>query len=343
MSPPDSADPAAAASPSLPEPSAATRRKRWISIAVSLGLLALIYRKIDLRAVAGVLARSHLGWMIAGQLALVLIKAVQGWRLRRLMPAGTRLGVAESVRLILVADVMNMVLPSKMGDIAKSFFLKSRGHLPGSLALSLTVFEKAYDVLALFLWCAIGLLFLPSKGALLWLAAAGISVATVVGFLTLNSEVFARFVFGLGLKFAPGKLRGKIEKLRDAWGETRATFRREPGRHAKVVAISIGLWLLHFFQLWIFILALRAYVPFLDHIGLAALAILAGLAPFTFAGLGTRDAALVALYAPYLDAQTAAALGLLFTSRYLLPALAGLPFFRRYVEEMRRGEGGPPN
>ncbi len=330
--------PASAETPQvIARPSAAARRNRWISIAVSLALLALIYRKIDLRAIGGVLARSNWGWMLVGQLALILIKAVQGWRLRRLMPAGTTLGVAESVRLILVADVMNMVLPSKMGDIAKSFFLKSRGHLPGSLALSLTVFEKAYDVLALFLWCAIGLLFLPGKGAILWLAAAGISVATVVGFLTLNSEVFARFVFGLALRIAPGKLKGKIEKLRDAWAETRSTFRREPVRHAQVVAISIGLWLLHFVQLWIFILALRAYVPFLAHIGLAALAILAGLTPFTFAGLGTRDAALVALYAPYLNAQTAAALGLLFTSRYLVPALAGLPFFRRYLEEMRRG------
>ncbi len=330
------AEPADLSSPRLPEPSAAGRRKRWISIAVSVALLALIYRKIDLAAIGAVLAQSHFGWMIAGQLALGAIKLVQGWRLRRLMPSGTRLGGLESVRLILVADVMNMVLPSKMGDIAKAFFLKSRGHLPGSLALSLTVFEKAYDVLALFLWCDIGLYFLPGKGLALWLAAAGISAATILGFLTLNSEAFARFAFGVALWIAPKKLQSKLAKLRDAWAETRTTLRREPARHAQVVAISIGLWLLHFVQLWIFILALRAYVPFLAHIGLASLAILAGLTPFTFAGLGTRDAALVALYAPYLNAQTAAALGLLFTSRYLVPALVGLPFFRKDLEEMRR-------
>ncbi|HXU46883.1 MAG TPA: lysylphosphatidylglycerol synthase transmembrane domain-containing protein [Thermoanaerobaculia bacterium] len=323
-------------------PTAASRRKRWISIAVSLGLLALIYRKIDLRAIGGVLRASDPAWMVVGQLALVLIKAVQAWRLRRLMPRGTRLGTGESVRLILVADVMNMVLPSKMGDIAKAYFLKSRGHLTGSFALSLTVFEKAYDVLALFLWCAIGLVLLPGKGWALWTAAGGMACACAGGFLVINSGAFARLVFGLVRKVVPPGPRAKVERLEGAWRETRAYFRRERSQHAQVIAISIGLWLLHFVQLWIFILALRAWCPFLVHVGLASLAILAGLVPFTFAGLGTRDAALIALYRPYLDPQTAAALGLLFTSRYLLPALAGLPFFRGYLEELRgRGQEIP--
>jgi len=41
--------------------------------------------------------------------------------------------------------------------------------------------------------------------------------------------------------------------------------------------------------------------------------------------LAPRDAALIAFYQPYFN-PTAAALGLLCTSRYLLPAIGGLPF-----------------
>jgi len=40
----------------------------------------------------------------------------------------------------------------EMGDIAKAF-MKERGHLSGSLSLSLVVFEKACDMLSLLLWC----------------------------------------------------------------------------------------------------------------------------------------------------------------------------------------------
>ncbi len=38
-------------------------------------------------------------------------------------------------------------------------------------------------------------------------------------------------------------------------------------------------------------------------------------------------------YRPWLPATAAAAVGLLTGTRYLLPALAGLPFFRRALAE----------
>jgi hypothetical protein len=56
-----------------------------------------------------------------------------------------------------------MVLPSKMGDIAKAYFMRDRGHLEGSLALSLVVFEKACDMLSLLLWCVFGLFLIRRK------------------------------------------------------------------------------------------------------------------------------------------------------------------------------------
>jgi uncharacterized membrane protein YbhN (UPF0104 family) len=64
------------------------------------------------------------------------------------------------------------------------------------------------------------------------------------------------------------------------------------------------------------------------------LAILVGLLPFTFAGIGTRDAAIVFFYRSFLSAPVAAALGLLFTLRYLVPALAGLPLLGRYMAQI---------
>jgi len=56
---------------------------------------------------------------------------------------------------------------------------------------------------------------------------------------------------------------------------------------------------------WFFILSLKAWTPFLANLALAPLAILAGLLPLTLAGIGTRDAALIALYQPFFNAPTA--------------------------------------
>ena len=106
----------------------------------------------------------------------------------------------------------------------------------------------------------------------------------------------------------------------------------------KVTLTSIGIWFLHLLQIWFFILALKAWTPFLANLALSPLAILAGLLPLTFAGVGTRDAALIAFYAPYFPAATGAALGLLCTSRYLMPAIGGLPFLQEYLSTLRQNQ-----
>lgn len=114
-----------------------------------------------------------------------------------------------------------------------------------------------------------------------------------------------------------------------------AYFWESKARLAKVTLTSIFIWFLHLLQIWMFILALRAWCPFVANLALSPLAILAGLLPLTFAGVGTRDAALVVFYAPYFGAPTGAALGLLCTARYVLPALGGMPFASRYLTAVR--------
>jgi glycosyltransferase 2 family protein len=306
---------------------------------VSIVVLAVLYARVDVRALGGALGRCHPWWLALGLGILVPIKLLQAWRLRTLMPAESSLSRAESLRLILGADVLNVVMPSKMGDIAKAWLMRRAGHLDGALALALVVLEKALDVLALLAWCALGLLIATTKGEALWLLTGGVVSALLAGCLLLGSARFASFAFAVAARAVPRRLHVRLERLRAAWALIHGELRRDPARLGAVASQSVGLWLVHFLQLWLFVLALHAHVPFADHVGRAALAILAGLVPFTLAGIGPRDAALVALYAPWMAPPAAAALGMLFTSRYVLPALAGLPLLRRYLEVARQAPG----
>jgi hypothetical protein len=222
-----------------------------------------------------------------------------------------------------------------MGDIAKAYFMKQRGHLDGTLSLSLVVFEKACDLLSLLLWCVFGLLLYPHKDALFWTMTGGVVLGLVIGVFLLASRKFAHLFFLVAKKFAPKKLRSKLEKLQMSWGEMHEYFWRDKGQLLKITGTSVFIWFLHLLQIWFFVLALKAWTPFLANLALSPLAILAGLLPLTFAGVGTRDAALILFYQPYFDAPTAAALGLLCTSRYLLPAIGGLPFLGQYLAAVR--------
>ena len=305
--------------------------KRSISIAISLTILAIIYWRIDVNELVQTLSNSDGRWMIVAVGMVIPLTLFTAWRLQQLMPTGNNLGFGEANRLILAASGLNMVLPSKMGDIAKAYFMQRRGHLEGSLALSLVVFEKTSDMLSLLLWCVFGLILFPTKDWFFWLLTVIVAVGLVLGFLLLGSRAFAKFFFSLGQKVAPEKYRGKLAKLQVSWLEMLDYFWRDKVQLTKIWLTSIFIWFLHLLQIWFFILALKAWTPLLINLALAPLAILVGLLPLTFAGVGTRDAAILVFYRPYLSAPTAAALGLLFTLRYLLPALGGLPFLGQYT------------
>ncbi len=324
--------------------------KKIISLGVSLGLLALIYWKLNqhghLADLGGIFARCNVGWMIVSLGMVVPLTLFTSWRLQQLMPARGQLSFGEANRLILVASVLNLILPSKMGDIAKAYFMRDRGHLEGSLALSLVVFEKACDMLSLLLWCVFGLAWCAvdptvhlAKDGLIWIMALSVVGMLICGVLLLASERFAAFFFSMASRCAPEKMREKVRKFSGSWAEMHRYFWGSPARLARVTLTSIFIWFLHLLQIWMFILALRAYAPFLANLALSPLAILAGLLPLTFAGVGTRDAALVLFYRDFFSSATAAALGLLCTARYVLPALGGLPFVGGYLPKMRHAQG----
>lgn len=309
--------------------------KRVVSIFVSLVILGVIYWKIDLAGLIEVFQNCDRFWMAISLGMVVPLTAITAWRLQQLMPNGSSLGFFEANKLILAASVLNMVLPSKMGDIAKAYFMKQRGHLDGSLSLSLVVFEKACDMLSLLLWCGFGLIVYPHKDWLFWVMTGCVIFGLVMGVLLLGSRKFAAVFFMIGKAVLPKKMRPKLEKLRLSWGEMHDYFWRDKYQLVKITGTSVFIWFLHLLQIWFFILALKAWTPMLANLALSPLAILAGLLPLTFAGVGTRDAALILFYQPYFAAPTAAALGVLCTSRYLLPAIAGLPFLGQYLVAVR--------
>ena len=313
--------------------------RKIIATSISLTILAIIYYQIDLKLLGQ--AMNGLDWQWFG-LAIAMIApltAASAWRICFLTPKDARLSFFQSLNLTLMASVLNAVLPSKLGDIARSYALAEQGHMPMADALSLVIFEKTWDVLALSFWCSIGLswMLLTSNGIspLFYVMACAIILALFVGGMMVASLRFANGIFSIALNFVPNKKNKKIEMLQSAWCRTLTDFWSNKPKATVIINGSLFLWLMHLFQIWLFVLALNSKIPFLDNAAMASLAIFIGLLPFTLAGIGTRDAAIIFFYQPYIGAPTAAALGLLCTLRYFLPALIGLPFVRRYLVTAR--------
>jgi glycosyltransferase 2 family protein len=309
--------------------------KKFISIFISVVILFYIYAQIDTANLIKVLQNCHLFWTIGSLGMFIPIVLITSWRLQLLMPEGTGLSFIEANRLTLGASVLNMVLPSKMGDLAKAYFMRDRLKIRGSLSLAISIFEKSCDMLSLLMWCAFGLIYYPNKNVGFGLIAAVIIGSFIFGVMLLSSLQVANLFFNFLSAKLPDRLAQKIHNMHEAWGEMHDYFWRDKQQLSIVILTSIFLWFLHLSQIWLFIIALKAWTPFIISLALSPLALLAGLLPLGFAGIGTRDAALIFFYEPYFDRATSAALGILCTSRYLLPAILGLPFLGQMLATVR--------
>lgn len=309
--------------------------RKAIGLLISLALLALIWWQVDVDVILAATAAADPWWLAAGLATIVPLTLVTAQRFRML--CRTPISLSEAGRLILGASTLNLVLPSKMGDVAKGVVLTGRHGFGTKLAVALVVMERSLDMAALLFWGVLALLWVGVDQPLYLLAAAGVAALLVTLIVLLSPGPRAAALIALIGRRAPGKSGRWITGFADEWQAGTQWLWAEPTRAVKVVAVSLAIWGGHLAQFWLFARALGP-VPFLDNMAFATLAILAGLLPFTMAGIGTRDAAILFLYREFLSPGQAAVLGVLATLRYLLPALAGLPFMSDYLDRGAAGE-----
>jgi hypothetical protein len=304
--------------------------KRLISLAISLVILFFIYNQIDLKELVNTLRHCNILLLLISVGIIVPIISLTAWRLQKLV-AKNKLTVKEANKLVLTAATLNIVLPSKMGDIAKAYFLIQRGYLGKSLAVSLVVFEKLCDLTGLLFWGVIGLMLYPENNYFLEIMTRLITVTLLITVLILFSSKFSNICLFLLIQISPNKFYYQLKNLQIGWDNMYKYMWHNKTLFLKIIFLSIFISFLYMLQMWFFILALQSRIPFVINLALSPLAFLAGLFPLTFVGIGTRDAALFFLYQPYFDQPTIAALGILCTLRYLLPAMGGLPFLYEFL------------
>jgi uncharacterized protein (TIRG00374 family) len=310
---------------------------KLVGLAVSLAIVAALWWRIDPRAILAAMRACDPAWLALGLAAVVPLTLATAWRFALLVrPA---IGLAAAARLILSASTLNLILPSKMGDIAKSWVLTRRYGFDGGFALAVVVIEKLLDLASLLVWGVAALIWIgaPTRPLLgLALAATAILLLLLLAILSPSATV-ARLMAWLG-RSLPHGIGKRVAGFGDHWGEAIAWFWQDRARAGRLAVLSLAIWAGHLGQFWLFARALGGDVPLIDNMAFATLAILVGLLPVTIAGIGSRDVAIVLLYGAWLRPGQAAVLGVLATSRYLIPALAGLPFLRDYWAARREAD-----
>jgi glycosyltransferase 2 family protein len=303
--------------------------RRAVPLLVSALVLAALYRTVNLQQVSEALLRVRPLWAVVSIAMIGPITVCRAVRFYWVAPAGAMPGIGEAFRLTLAASALNVFLPAKTGDLVKSYFVATRGHVSAGHGVAIVVYERLCDLLALvgcsLIAFAIARPIVPGVGRVLWILLAAIAAVCA---LLITSSRAALIVGRLAAAAFPGRRLTRLRALLGGWPELHEQLR---GRRRWVISFSFVMWLGHLLQIWMFTIALSLRVPFTISASLTALALMAGQIPLAVAGIGPRDVALVVLLSNYVTAESAAALGVLVSSRTILPPLMGLPVIRPYL------------
>jgi uncharacterized membrane protein YbhN (UPF0104 family) len=271
--------------------------------AVALGLLLAVVPFREL--VDSIGAVEPYVWLIAVAVYLGLhFIGVMKWRLL-VNAAGAGLSVRDAARCYYYGLFGNIFLPSIVGgDVVRAGLAFTLTREKSAVVLGSLV-DRVLDLIGLATIAGIGILLLPraldaqNERAFTVLAATCV-VGGLAGLVASLRLPVRRF---------PKKVRRPVVKVRNAL----RSFRRRPSRVVMAFLSGIGLQTL--------LVALNAWlgyeagirISFVVWLFVWPMAKISGLAPVTQGGIGVREAAQVALFAPFgVSAAAAAATGLIF-------------------------------
>lgn len=214
---------------------------------------------------------------------------------------GIKYSIKDSTLMYWSGLFIGILTPGRLGEIAKAFYLKKDGHSMGKSLVGV-ILDRLSDFAFLLVFIFIGSLFLLSifqKQILILIFGLIILILLFILFLKI----------GL-IKWALNKLFQIFvpEKYQKSWKINFQDFINDfkiyKLKHYLIIfLITTFSWLFYYVQMYILAKGLDIHIPLLYLAISVTVAGLITLIPVSIYGIGTRDAALILLFAPFLIAK----------------------------------------
>ena len=214
---------------------------RLVGLAVSVGIHVALYRNLDVRLIGEALLASDKLWLVVSIAMILPITLLRAVRFLWVAPHGALPGVAEALRLTLVASALNVFLPAKTGDLVKSYFIASRGKTSAGVAISIIVYERLCDLFGLITWCLLGLVVGRPEVAEIpswfWWTLTAFGAFCL---LMICSEQVAEVVRRIIVKTVTHRRLRKVRELAEGWPDL---LRVRPGSKVAVDGVRVVVML----------------------------------------------------------------------------------------------------
>ena len=329
------------------------RRARWLTRLFGPAVLAYFLLTTDLHHIAAILRDVRWTPLLLSLALFPGVVLTKAWRWRRLIAA---LGVpapslGQSVTLFLIGQFAGAATPGQSGDFVRAWYLRERGSAL-STALFSVLFDRLLDFLLLALVSLVGLVafldvFPRALRPAILSATVGFTAVVVIVVPALMGRQSRRWLIGRVGRVAPASMRQRLER----WQMLLDTLEIHPPLVLALLAATVAATAVVMLRIWLLFRALDVFVPSALLVASAALISILQTIPVSVAGVGVRDAVLVAVLARHgYPAERALALSALFLLLVIEQMLIGfvvamrhpLGDSRRDPGTMPRGDAGAP-
>jgi len=275
-----------------------------LSITLAVVLMYCLLSKAGFSKIIKNLTLLDYNWVVLALALYTFDMVIRAFRWKKILSGNDiYISIRDSFLAYNLGNSLNIIIPAKLGDIARSYYLKKKLSLPYSRTLPATFLDRLFDVLgvyAVLLFCSIYILARTRLSAWLYYTfAAGISVliiaVAVMEILFKRSDMIQRI--------RNNKLKSLLYSLLEAF----ISSFRDKGNFVLLLACSVIIWLCEgVFSYLIFTSMGQHLNPFIA-IFATMIAVLTKVIPVTPGGIGIFEGTMVLILSLFgLDAGTGA-------------------------------------
>lgn len=294
------------------------------------GILLFLYiiLNVDFIKIFEVLKNINIFYLIISLLLGVPIIVIKALKWKLLIKAyKINYSLIKSITSWLVGFSFGIVTPGRVGDLVRVLYLKEKVNLGKSLTT--VIVDRVIDILILFCLAIFGIIsfvmFYTEIGALYTIVPV-IFVLFLVAVYLLTKKRFVYFLLKPIFKITPNKHKTKIDITIDNFYSGLNSMKRKKHIILSSTILGILAWFFLILQFYFFGLSLNLNLSYQFLLIIVPIITLLDALPISFAGIGTRDAALIFFFTPLLLApETAISFSLLILFfNYALTGIIGL-------------------
>jgi len=272
-------------------------RSRWtFEIVLAAGLLTLALVRVDLRAVGTSLAHAQYGWALLAAAIYGLTRVVHAIHWQFYLKKVGRAPLAGMLGTFLIGNLVDNVLPIRMGEIARLQIVANRYGLSRTGIVAGRATEVLVDGIAMAVLFLIAVALLPSavpSAGILWIVA-GAAACTFAALALLSRVLPAELDDWPPLRWLPARVRHATVA---GWPRFRDGL--EALRNTRLLVVVLGLTVVGYtteiVMFWTFGLAFHLGLPLSSYVSVVVAVGVVRTVPLTFQNIGTYEVVLVAV------------------------------------------------